>query len=381
MAAIHSTILRCLTCLATATVVIGCNKAAADDDSTTVSQAGVFADSAQSETPAIALPVKVEAARDGDLVLSIITSGQVQSEHQAELKAEIGGTVQNVLVRPGQSVKRGDVLVALDPKPFDLVLRQRQADLDRANQTYLDLWLPDSVATGRVPTEDRKRAAAIRSGLVQARLSLESAQLDMQRANIVAPFDGVIDRVDVTEGERIGGGQAVATVVDMQHLRIEAAVLEHDIPMIKPGGDATVSSSASPGVTAHGTIMAVLAIVDSNTHAGRAYVRLNGNGVLRPGMVVDVRLESRRLKNRRLVPKRAVVERDGGRPLVFVVKDGRANWVYIRPGLDNGLYTEVLPDSITNEIPVKVGDEVIVQNNLTLTHQALVKIIRDDDKS
>jgi len=358
--------------------IVGCKKADATNDAPKTLPPGFPADTAKPATT-IALPVTVEEARDGDLVLSIITSGQVRAERESHLKAEVGGTVHRVAVHPGQSVVKGQLLVEFDPRPFDLIARQRQAEVDRAQLAYLDLWLPDSIATGRGPGDERKRAALTRSGLEAARLNLEQAKLDRERATITAPFDGVIDRVEVSEGERIAAGQSVTTVVDMLHLRIEAAVLEHDIPVIREGGVATVSSAASPNVQAHGQIAAVLAIVDSTTHAGRAYVRLTGNGVLRPGMSVDVRLEARRLPHRRLVPKKAVIERDG-RPLVFVVHNGRADWVYIQRGRDNGVDTEVLPDSITNELPIKVGDQVITQGHLTLTHQAPVRVVKKEDR-
>ena len=92
-------------------------------------------------------------------------------------------------------------------------------------------------------------------------------------------------------------------------------------------------------------------------------------------MYADVRLEAQRLSNRRLVPARAIIERDG-RPLVFVVKDGRAQWVYVTPGRSNGTDTEVLPDSTTGQIPVAVGDLVIVEGHLTLTHDAPVRVVQ-----
>lgn len=376
MAALHRPLRLALASISIALFAVACGKAGEGGDSTDVTQqSGGSVDSNAAPAPNIALPVTVEPARDGDLVLSIITSGQVRSERESRLKSEETGTVQRVLVRPGQKVRQGQVLVTLDPRPFDLIARQRQAEVDAANLRYLDLWVPDSIATGRGPGEERRKAAVIRSGLETAKLNLEQAKLQRERASIVAPFDGVIDRIEVTEGERISSGQSVATVVDMERLRIEAAVLEHDIPVIKEGGIATVASAASPNVLGRGRIVAVLAIVDSNTHAGRAYVRLTGNGVLRPGMSVDVRLEATRLLNRRLVPKAAVIERDG-RPLVFVVNNGRADWVYIQRGRDNGVDTEVLPDSITNEIPIKVGDQVITRGHLTLTHQAQVRVMK-----
>jgi HlyD family secretion protein len=122
-----------------------------------------------------------------------------------------------------------------------------------------------------------------------------------------------------------------------------------------------------------GVIAAILPIVDSATRAGRAVVRAGGGGVLRPGMYVDVRIEATRLPDRIIVPARAVIERDG-RPLVFVVKDGRAQWVYIFPGRSNGLETEVLPDSSTGKIPLEPGDVVLVEGHLTLTHDAPVRV-------
>jgi HlyD family secretion protein len=218
----------------------------------------------------------------------------------------------------------------------------------------------------------------IRSGLDAALIGLDLARLERARATIVAPFDGVVDRVDAVEGERINSGAPMATVVDMRNLRVEAAVLQHDIPFVKEGGTASVASAASPNVLGRGTIMAVLATVDSASRAGRAYVRLNGNGVLRPGMTVDVRLEATRIAKQRLVPKAAVIERDN-RPLVFVVRNGRAEWVYINRGRDNGVETQVLPDTITNEIPVKAGELVITRGHLTLTHQAPVRVVRKTD--
>jgi HlyD family secretion protein len=186
--------------------------------------------------------------------------------------------------------------------------------------------------------------------------------------------------VSVAKGERVSGGQEVTKVVNLADLRIEASVLEHDLPLIKVGGQALVTTAADRARQAIGRVVAVLPLVDSTTRAGRAYVRVPGNLALRPGMYADVRLEANRLTGRRLVPARAVIERDG-RPLVFVVKDGRAQWTYITPGRSNGTDTEVLPDSATGQIPVAPGDQVIVEGHLTLTHDAPVRITARREES
>jgi len=322
----------------------------------------------------LALPVVAENARDGDLVLRVTTTGQVRSDAAVKLRAEVSGTIAKVFLRPGTRVTRGQVLVTLDPYPFDLAVREAQATSDEAEQRYLESYVPESLVTGRGPTPEQRKALINKSGLSGARLRLERAKFEQSHASIASPMEGMVDAVEVAQGERVSGGQQLLTVVDTRNLRIEAQVLEHDLPLVRVGGEATVTSAGAPGRTIRGRIDAVLPLVDSLTRAGRAIVRVVGDGTLRPGMYADVQLEATRLPSRRLVPTRAVVERDG-RPLVFIVKDGRAQWTYITPGRSNGTETEVLPDSTTGQIPVNPGDPVIVEGHLTLTHDAPVIVI------
>ena len=225
-----------------------------------------------------------------------------------------------------------------------------------------------------MPNQLRLDAFVIRSGLAAATVRLDRAKLARERATIMAPFAGVVDRINTVIGDRINAGQDLGVIVDLENLRIEAAVLEHDLPLIKIGGTAVITSAAIPGRAIAGTVIAILPLVDSTTRAGRVFVRARTDGALRPGMYADVRLEAQRLTNRRLVPTRAIIERDG-RPLVFVVRSGRAQWTYVLPGRSNGNLTEILPDSVSGQIPVEPGDQVIVEGHLTLIHDAPVRVV------
>jgi membrane fusion protein, multidrug efflux system len=352
-----------------------CDKSAAAGegtagDSTAAADSGTTGGSSAS----VNLPVVAEEVADGDLILSVNTTGQVRSDAEGRLRAEVGGEVTAVNVRPGQRVTKGQVLVALDPRPFDLAVDEAQVAVDLATLQHQDNYRPDSIATGQLPSKARIDASITRSGLAAARVRLDRAKFDRERANILAPFDGTVDRINVVIGDRITAGADITTLVDLRNLRIEAAVLEHDLPLIKVGGEAVITSAALAGQSFTGKVSAVLPLVDSTTRAGRAHVRTIGNGTLRPGMYADVRLEAQRLTDRRLVPTRAIIERDG-RPLVFVIKNGRAQWTYILPGRSNGRQTEVLPDSVTGIIPVNPGDQVIVEGHLTLTHDAPVRVV------
>lgn len=321
----------------------------------------------------LALPVVGQEVRKGDLILSVVTTGQIRSEAVSLLKSETQGTIIAVLVRPGDRVKQGQPLIQVDPRPLDMAVRDAEAKLAEAELRLLDNTIPDSIVTGKAITGERLRNAQIRSGLDAAKVAVEQRKYERERATITAPFDGVMDDIKVAVGERLTTSQEIGKVVDLDHLRIEAAVLEHDLPLIRVGGQAVVTAAAAPDHPVNGVIAAILPIVDSATRAGRAVIRAGGGGVLRPGMYVDVRIEATRLPNRIIVPARAVIERDG-RPLVFVVKDGRAQWVYIFPGRTNGLETEVLPDSTTGQIPLQAGDMVLIEGHLTLTHDAPVRV-------
>ena len=373
-----SALLRSALLVALSASVNGCKKGDGTSGDSTKSATGDSSSAAAATgdgTPQsqLALPVTADAAREGDLVLRVNTTGQIRSDAAVKLRAEVAGTVVQVLVRPGARVAKGQVLIRLDPYPFDLAVREAQASVDQSEQAYFELYLPDSLVTGRSPTAEQRNALKVKTGLNGALLKLERAKYEQSRAIITSPVDGMIDGIDVSAGERVTGGQQLLTAVDTRNLRIEAQVLEHDLPLIRVGGEAMITSAGAPGRAIRGRIDAVLPLVDSTTRAGRAIVRVTGDGSLRPGMYADVQLEATRLTNRRLVPARAVIERDG-RPLVFVVKGGRAQWTYILPGRSNGVDTEVLPDSVTGQIPVNAGDEVIVEGHLTLTHDAPVRV-------
>ena len=365
-----------LVALATAVVIItACSKASGSADGTTgADSTTASADNGGSTASNVNLPVVAEEVTDGDLVLSVNTTGQVRSDAEGRIRAEVGGRVERVLIRPGDAVRKGQTLVELDPRTLDLDLRDAEAAVRRSEQLYGDLYRPDSAATGVMPSQTRLDAFVIRSGLAADSVRLARAKLARARSTIVAPFAGVVDRVLTVPGDLLSAGAEISTLVDLRNLRIEASVLEHDLPLIKIGGEAVITSAAAAGQSFMGKVVAVLPLVDSTTRAGRAFVRTTGTGALRPGMYADVRLEAQRLRGRRLVPTRAIIQRDG-RDLVFVIRDGRAQWTYVMVGRSNGRQTEILPDSSSGQIPVNPGDQVIIEGHLTLTHDAPVRVV------
>ncbi len=361
------------TALALALAASACHKKSADSDAATDPAAGDT-----TKAGSLALPVVGQPVREGDLVLTVDATGQIQSAATATLEAQASGVVTAVLVHAGDKVTAGEALVRIDSVPLLLDVETAQASVEKAQVDYRNIIEPDSAGTGKAPSDARRQYAMAQSGLTAAQVALDKARLALRNAVVTAPFDGVIESVSVAAGDHVGAGTQVASIVDMTHLVVNARVLEHDIPLVTVGGDAYVTVAARPDHPVRGTIAALLPVVDSTLHLGNALIRVTGDGVLRPGMYVDVRLEATRLHGRVIVPTKAIIERDD-RPLVFVDHHNEADWVYINPGRSNGLETEVLPDSGTGLIPLKAGDTVLTEGQLTLTHQAPIRLIATQD--
>ncbi|HET9276478.1 MAG TPA: biotin/lipoyl-binding protein, partial [Gemmatimonadales bacterium] len=136
------------------------------------------ADSTEAAAPGnLALPVVGEEVRRGDLVLSVVTTGQVRAEQMAMVKSETQGTIVEVLVRTGDRVRKGQPLVKVDPRPLDLDVQDAEAKLAAARLRLLDNTVPDSIVTGKALTGERLRNAEVRAGLEEAKVALERAKL------------------------------------------------------------------------------------------------------------------------------------------------------------------------------------------------------------
>ncbi|HSR14119.1 MAG TPA: biotin/lipoyl-binding protein, partial [Gemmatimonadales bacterium] len=116
------------------------------------------ADSTAAETAeegsgsSLSLPVVGEAVREGDLVLTVTTTGQISSESSIPLKLEAGGTVLDVPARPGDRLSKGQVILRLDPRPFDIAVQEAEAQLRQAQLQLLDNTVPDSIVSGKSVT-------------------------------------------------------------------------------------------------------------------------------------------------------------------------------------------------------------------------------------
>ncbi len=357
--------------------------------------------------------VTVNAARAirGDLVRPVVAEGHIRARHTAELHAEVAGKIARVIAEEGQSVKRGQMILKLDDREYEMAseeararylqalslltiedadvdtalvgqakeVRDEFADLDRlerAGKITRDERLAREIALDIQSLKEGKfrgEIAAARSGVSVARADLERARLNLERTEIRAPFDGVITGLVLSPGQQLMLNQAICTLVDNINIEAEIGVLEADVGKIAPGGSAILAVPAV-GDTLNVTVDVVSPQFDSETRTCQVLLRVkNADGKLRPGMFARALISGERFKDRLLVPREAILTRDG-RPLLFKVDGDRAKWLYVDLGESNDHLVEI--KNVLQGGTLDPGDRVIVSDHLTLAHDAKVKVRR-----
>ncbi|RMH14141.1 MAG: efflux RND transporter periplasmic adaptor subunit, partial [Gemmatimonadetes bacterium] len=271
----------------------------------------------------VAQPVTGAPAVLDTLWITVRASGQAVASRQAAVTPRVEGRVVAVYVRENEPVRRGQRLLQIDTTEYALEVARARADVLDKQAAYQRLIAFDE----ELPPEERAeraRLARTRSGLEQAEVSLRQAQLNLERTTVRAPFEGRVADLVAVPGQWVEATQEVLKVVDLDPIRVDVNVLEAELGGLTEGRHGTVTFAAFPGERFRGRVVSVNPLVDEQSRTGRVTLLLdNPDGRIKPGMFADVTLDAQAYPDRVLIPRAALLERDG-RPMVFVYKpDGR----------------------------------------------------------
>jgi multidrug efflux system membrane fusion protein len=291
------------------------------------------------EAPAI--PVTVHTVQPENVRVWSEFSGRLNAVDFAEIRPEVSGRITEVRIKDGATVKAGEVLFVIDPRPFEAALAKADANLATAHtnaayaQTELDRAtdLVNAQAIAQRIYDERANLKRVADAAVQtAEAELKQARVDIDHAYVKAPIGGRVSRAEITLGNLVQAGPnapLLTSIVSnngiyadfevdeqtyMKSIRADAGTqaLERKIPVaLTVQGDSknaykgTIDSFDNKINTASGTI--------------RARARFdNKDGSLVPGMFVAVRLASSMQSEALLIPERAVGN-DQNKKFVFVV--------------------------------------------------------------
>ena len=205
------------------------------------------------------IPVTMSAAQKQSMPVWIEAQGTVTPRNYVNVMPRVAGLLQSVSFKEGQTVKVGQLLANIDPRPFQIQVAQAaatllkdQAQLDGAQtdlEKYESLLKQDSIAVQQV-TDQRTMVAQLKGTVASDRATKENAALQLEWTRIVAPINGVVGlrQVDVGNmvgtGGAIGGGNSslaggvvsssvpIVTIAQIQPITVNFAIPQNQLPTI-----------------------------------------------------------------------------------------------------------------------------------------------------
>ncbi len=268
----------------------------------------------------------------GDIVVTAQATGTVQPDTVVEVKSKASGEILDLKVETGQVVKRGALMVRVDPRNPRNTLAQAQADLDVAKARVANATSQkrraDELFKSQSITEQEHETALLdyanaKAEEVRAQVAVENAKDQLDDTNVLAPITGTIIEKDVERGQVIssptkdvGGGTVLLKMADLNLVQVRTLVDETDIGKIQPGQSATVTVDAFPNRPFQGEVLKIepQAQTEQNVTMFPVLVRIdNRQGLLRPGMNAEVEIHVGEREGVLTVPNAALrTQRDVG---------------------------------------------------------------------
>lgn len=342
-------------------------------------------------------PVKVEVASVdiGDIEKHLILSGNLTFTADARISARVHGQVSSLLVRDGQFVKAGAILLTLDDTEIKDLANVAKAALEK-NTAIMEFskyeWEKnrDLYKTGSVSQIDfDRRVSEYHRAVAQVEADkalLAKAQQDLIWTKVKSPIDGVLSNRWVEVGDWVSKGQKLFEISDYSKIYVKAFVADKDLARlgIKQNGESGHVAEISIDALPEAHLTGKIGYVAPAANRGRVFeVRIyldNPHMTLREGMFARARMVAERVAGVTRVPVTALLGkiRDNADNSVFVVgKNKKVVLTRIKIGTNDSVHAEVKEG-------LKKGDQVVVYGKEVLSTGRLVEpswLVGTDSKS
>jgi RND family efflux transporter MFP subunit len=317
-----------------------------------------------------AVPVETATVAVGDLEEMALLTGNIQPIQSVQVIAKVRGRIAEVYKAIGDSVGAGEALAQIDPTDYALdvkrlegIVAQARANFEQAER---DAARSQSLFKDNVISTQALQSALSMEKVSAGRVKEGEAALEMARrrladTSVTSPIDGTVSQryVDVgtmVETQIMGTRQSVALyeVQNLSKVKLTAGISENDLPRAMIGQRAKIALRALPGRTFEGVLTHFSPSLAEGTRRAEAEIEIeNPEQILKPGMFATASLVLERHVGVTLIPKLAVVERDG-KKVVFVVKGDKARMTPVSLGGSDDLHA-IVSSGLTP------GDRLIVR--------------------
>lgn len=360
-----------------------------------------------------------QPAKRGDLSVIVTATGSVQPTDQVDISSELSGTVRKVNVSYNSPVKAGEVLAELDTNKLQADVQSARAKLAsaRANVVKAEAELGSarsqldrlkSLVTNRISSQQEldtaqyayDSAAATReinqSTVLSSEADLRLAEVNLAKAKIVSPIEGVVLTRDVDPGQTVASSLSAPILFtiagDLKRMELQVSVDEADVGQVQQGQSATFSVDAYPDRSFPARIETVRFASEtvSNVVTYKAILSVdNKDLLLRPGMTATADVTVQSVKDALLVPNAALrfsppaeasarggsilgrlfrtprppgagrgrnnateTQADRSRRPVYVLRNGAPQRVLVETGATDGQFTIVTSDTLKADDPL-----------------------------
>ncbi len=232
---------------------------------------------------------------------------------------------------------------------------QAQANLDLANATLNNAQVYLAALTGGTVPADATGTALLQ--LRQDQLAVQTAQENLNAAELTAPFDGTITQSNAFPNAIVTLGTQAFRIDDLSNLNIVVQVVEVDIDNVKIGQPAAITFDAIPNKTYTGKVTSTdLAGTASQTSVNfNVTVELtNADALVKPGMSANVTITTNKVSNALLVPNTSIFTDTNGSQYVYLVQNGATIKVPVTVGVVSDSLTQVTSGNL------KAGDTIVL---------------------
>jgi len=302
-----------------------------------------------------AIPVVVQTLTPQKVQVWTEFSGRLHAVDSAEIRPEVGGRITEVRFQDGGLVKTGDILLVIDPRPYEAAVAKAEAALATAKTNADFAKIELDRAAGMIKTQaiaqriydERANSGRIADAAVKsAQAELKQANLDLEYAYVRAPISGRVGRAELTVGNVVQAGNnapLLTTIVANDTIYADFEVDEQTYMQSIRGSSAKADEErhipvqltvqGDKGHSYQGTIYSFDNKIDIASGTIRARAKFNNaDGALMPGMFVSVNLASGTENTALLVPEQALGF-DQSKKFVYVVgKDNKVAYHEVELG-------------------------------------------------
>jgi multidrug efflux system membrane fusion protein len=348
---------------------------------------GSSAKSAQAGTGPQTVPVTVATVERKDMPLVVSGLGSITAFNTVNIKTRVDGQIVQIAFREGQSVNKGDLLIVIDPRPYQVALEQAEANLardqsqlknaridyDRYNGLYKDGVIPQQ-------QYDAQRALVGQlEGTIQAdQAAIDNAKLNLVYTKITAPVSGRVGLRQVDIGNMVHAADTTSLLVltQLKPIAVIFTLPEDVLPDVSRrmhAGGLTVDAYSRDDTTkiATGKLLTIDNQIDSSTGTGRLKAIFdNEDEALWPNQFVNAHLLLETRKNATVVPAAAVQRGPQGMFVYAVRPDKTVEMRQVKISFTAGNQTVLESGVAPGEVVVTDGQDKLQSGSAVEPHQA-----------